>query len=342
MSDLPAFWVKTSLGNLLQFNYGKSLPGNGRSGEGFPVYGSNGIVGYHNIALTAGETLIIGRKGSVGEVHFSARTCFPIDTTYYVDRFYGMPAQYWFYQLKNLDLSDLNKATAIPGINREDAYNAEVYLAPLNEQKRIADKLDRLLTQVDACRDRLDRVLLILKRFRQSVLAAATSGEITEDWRTEHKSSEHELEAEFDFTDAACFGDFRFPSSWSVNRLGEIAEIIGGITKDTKKQDPSDEELPYLRVANVQRGFFNLNEIKTIRVPHQRIEKLLLKKGDILLNEGGDIDKLGRGWVWNGEIERCTFQNHVFRVRLHNEFFEPKFFFLVGEFTRCSLFSFSW
>jgi type I restriction enzyme, S subunit len=162
VSDRPPLWSVATLGNILRFNYGKSLPERDRSGTGFPVYGSNGIVGYHNNSLTSGETLIIGRKGSVGEVHFSFGPCFPIDTTYYVDTFYGMPVRYWLYQLKNLRLSELNKATAIPGINREDAYRTEIKLAPLNEQKRIADKLDRLLAKVDACRERCDRIPLIL------------------------------------------------------------------------------------------------------------------------------------------------------------------------------------
>lgn len=66
--------------------------------------------------------MIIGRKASVGEVHFSPRPCYPIDTTYYVDQFHSMPARYWLYLLKNLHLNELNKATAIPGLNREDAY----------------------------------------------------------------------------------------------------------------------------------------------------------------------------------------------------------------------------
>jgi type I restriction enzyme, S subunit len=191
VSDFPKSWIEAPLGDLLQLNYGKSLPERDRSGNGFPVYGSNGIIGYHNSALTNGETLIIGRKESVGEVHFSSRSCYPIDTTYFVDRFCGMPVRYWFYQLKNLRLSELNKATAIPGINRQDAYKAKIPLAPLNEQKRIADKLDRLLARVDACRERCDRIPLILKRFRQSVLAAATSGELTEDWREDQNISFH-------------------------------------------------------------------------------------------------------------------------------------------------------
>jgi restriction endonuclease S subunit len=239
--------------------------------------------------------------------------------------------KFFYYTLRTIRLPD-------KGYSRHFQYlhASKIPLAPFNEQKRIADKLDALLARVDACRERLDRVSLILKRFRQAVLAAATAGRLTKDWREESRTcrpssaSIEELQ-EFTFEDAACFGAYRFPSCWGVVRLQEIADVDGGVTKDTKKQNPLDEELPYLRVANVQRGFLDLSEVKTIRVPSQRIEDLLLKPGDILFNEGGDLDKLGRGWVWSGEIERCTFQNHVFRVRLHDATFEPKFFSWYGN-----------
>ncbi|EDX73396.1 Type I restriction modification DNA specificity domain protein [Coleofasciculus chthonoplastes PCC 7420] len=182
MSEHPLSWIGVTLGDLLRFNYGKSLPERARSGAGFPVYGSNGIVGYHDEPLTDGETLIIGRKGSVGEVHFSPGACFPIDTTYYVDQFHGMPTRYWFYQLKNLGLSELDKATAIPSLNRKDAYRVQIHLSPLNEQKRIADKLDALLARVDACRDRLIRVSFIIQQLRQAILTDGISGKITQYW----------------------------------------------------------------------------------------------------------------------------------------------------------------
>ncbi len=190
MSRLRKGWAETSLGDLIELKYGKALPDRERSGNGFPVFGSNGMVGYHNTALTAGATVVIGRKGSVGEVNFSETPCSPIDTTYYVDSFPGGQSKYWYYKLRSLPLKELNKSTAIPGVSRSDVYPLEITLPPLPEQKRIADKLDSVLARVDACRDRLDRLPALLKRFRQSILAAATSGWLTEDWRVENNSND--------------------------------------------------------------------------------------------------------------------------------------------------------
>ena len=115
------------------------------------------------------------------------------------------------------------------------------------------------------------------------------------------------------------------PDGWVWARLDAIADIKGGITKDKKRRPDDCEALPYLRVANVQRGYLDLKEMKEILVPNDKVDSLLLKPGDVLFNEGGDRDKLGRGWVWNGQIQRCTFQNYVFRARFYlPEAFEPK------------------
>jgi type I restriction enzyme S subunit len=84
-------------------------------------------------------------------------------------------------------------------------------------------------------------------------------------------------------------------------------------------------ELPYLRVANVQRGWLDLREIKTIEVTAKEADALFLRQGDVLMNEGGDRDKLGRGWVWDGQIHDCIHQNHVFRVRLASGTVPPRF-----------------
>lgn len=175
----PKEWCLTNLGTVIELKYGKPLPSSERDGGIFPVYGSNGIVGSHSEPLVKTEGIIVGRKGSYGEVQLSYSPFFPIDTTYYVDDLFNQPLKYWYYQLKSLPLTKLNRSTAIPGLNREDAYSQDIALPPLAEQKIIADKLDVLLTQVQTTKTRLERIPEILRRFRQSALNSAVNGTLT-------------------------------------------------------------------------------------------------------------------------------------------------------------------
>lgn len=117
------------------------------------------------------------------------------------------------------------------------------------------------------------------------------------------------------------------PDGWKRFPLHEIAEVRTGLAKGkTGQRDPV--ELPYLRVANVQDGHLDLTEIKTISVERGQIERYSLRYGDILMTEGGDFDKLGRGDVWQSLIEPCLHQNHVFAVRPQFERIDP--FFLTA------------
>jgi type I restriction enzyme, S subunit len=106
-----------------------------------------------------------------------------------------------------------------------------------------------------------------------------------------------------------------FPEHWELKRLKSVAEIRGGIAKGRNLSGKATIELPYLRVANVQDGYLSLDEISSIEIEHYEEARYSLKPGDILMTEGGDNDKLGRGSVWQGEIARCLHQNHVFAVR---------------------------
>jgi type I restriction enzyme S subunit len=106
------------------------------------------------------------------------------------------------------------------------------------------------------------------------------------------------------------------PEGWVWASLDMLGEIASGVAKGTKRgADVQVREVPYLRVANVQRGFLDLSQVKTILATERDIEELTLQVGDVLFNEGGDRDKLGRGWVWRGEVPCCIHQNHVFRMR---------------------------
>jgi type I restriction enzyme S subunit len=116
----------------------------------------------------------------------------------------------------------------------------------------------------------------------------------------------------------------KVPKGWSIQRLEEVAEIQTGIAKGVHVAAEM-VSLPYLRVANVQDGHVDLTEMKEIEVPKDKINRFLLRRGDLLMTEGGDFNKLGRGCLWQGQIDPCLHQNHVFAVRvtspiLHNQF----------------------
>jgi type I restriction enzyme, S subunit len=109
-----------------------------------------------------------------------------------------------------------------------------------------------------------------------------------------------------------------------VIALGHVAEIQAGVTLGRKLVGRT-VRLPYLRVANVQDGRLDLRVVKEVEVHPEEQEKWLLREGDLLLTEGGDWDKLGRGTVWQNEVPSCIHQNHIFRVRLDSTRFNPRY-----------------
>ncbi|MGC5426703.1 restriction endonuclease subunit S [Aeromonas veronii bv. sobria] len=115
------------------------------------------------------------------------------------------------------------------------------------------------------------------------------------------------------------------PKEWEVCPLGSISSIASGITLGKDLSKMTTVRVPYLRVANVQDGYLDLTEVKFVDVPEAEATKYLLLYGDVLMNEGGDFDKLGRGAVWRNEVEGCCHQNHVFRVRTVQAELRPEF-----------------
>ena len=105
------------------------------------------------------------------------------------------------------------------------------------------------------------------------------------------------------------------PMDWQVEPLAKVAEIRSGIAKNVNSVLQDAIEVPYLRVANVQDGYLDLQEISTIRINLEDLRRYSVLPFDVLMNEGGDIDKLGRGALWRGQIQPCVHQNHVFVVR---------------------------
>ncbi|MHC8392287.1 restriction endonuclease subunit S [Pseudomonas sp. LB3P93] len=171
---------------------------------------------------------------------------------------------------------------------------------PLSEQSSIANHLESEITQIDGLLLKKTRFIELLREKRQALITHAVTKGL--DPTVKLKGSGVDWIGEV-------------PEHWVVKRLRLIASVQTGIAKGKDNADKVTIEVPYLRVANVQDGYLNLDEVSTINIPTEDLDRYLLQKGDVLMNEGGDFDKLGRGHIWHGEVEQCIHQNHVFAVR---------------------------
>lgn len=192
----------------------------------------------------------------------------------------------------------------------------------LAQQKRLVEIIEDHLSRLDAADGGISTALARVRALEEQIIRSAL---------VDATSTMHRPTPELPNVGTDDSTIVPLPPGWRWVRLDDVADVVGGVTKDSKKQaDPSLVEVPYLRVANVQRGRLDLSEIATIRVTAQKAQALELRVGDVLLNEGGDRDKLARGWVWEGQIPGCIHQNHVFRARIKTDL-DPYFLSLTAN-----------
>jgi len=144
-------WPVKKLGEVLSFEYGSGLPEKNRISGNIPVFGSNGKIGVHNKKLVEGPGIIIGRKGSIGEIIWSDRDFWPIDTTYFAKLNNNENLKFIYYLLSTLNLKRLNKASGVPGLNRNDVYSLSVSLPAISYQKKIVERLDAIRKAQEFC-----------------------------------------------------------------------------------------------------------------------------------------------------------------------------------------------
>jgi type I restriction enzyme, S subunit len=200
---------------------------------------------------------------------------------------------YWFTRAEGRDQL-LRASPGGAGRNRtlgvEKLAAIHIPLPPLDEQRRIVARIEELAAKVEEARVLRGRVLDEMDAIR-----ASAANDI--------------------FSDASMTGA-------PTVELEHISEIRAGATLG-RKLTGKTIHLPYLRVANVQDGHLDLRVIKEVEIYPEEREKWMLHRGDLLLTEGGDWDKLGRGTVWQDEVPGCIHQNHIFRVRLDQTKFDP-------------------
>jgi len=171
---------------------------------------------------------------------------------------------------------------------------------PLKEQTAIAAFLDRETAKIDELVAEQQRLMDLLKEKRQAVISHAVTKGLNPNAAMKASGIEW-------------LGDV--PEHWKVIALKRIATVQTGMAKGKDNGSRRTITVPYLRVANVQDGYLDLETIETMAIPAEDLGRYALRPGDVLMNEGGDFDKLGRGHVWGGQIEPCITQNHVFAVR---------------------------
>lgn len=224
-------WKHSTLGEILVLNYGKGLPESNRLPGNIPVYGSNGIVGWHNKPLINKYGLIVGRKGSAGNVHLSSTPFFPIDTTFYVtEDDTELDIKFLYFLLLHTDLKRILGDVGVPGLNREMAYKEEVVFPHGKvEQQKIA----YILSTVQKAIELQDSIIKTTTELKKALMQKLF---------TEGLNGEPQKETEIGL----------IPESWMVETIGDIANVMSGGTPNREvKEYWENGNIPWVKTGEI-------------------------------------------------------------------------------------------
>ena len=250
-----------------KFEYGDALAQDVRGEGTTPVFGSNGVVGSHDVANTLAPSIIIGRKGSFGKVTWADMPAFCIDTAYYIDKRHTKANLRWLYwMLQTLGLDMFSEDTGVPGLSREKAYRVHVPYPPLPEQTRIANFLDEQTARIDALIAEKERLVEVLHELMVSRLAFEMGG-----------GANASIKTHYEWYPA-------IPLAWKVIPFKYAVRFVEG--PGILAQDFRDEGVPLLRVSSLRGalatldGCNYLDPVKVAKVwSHFRV-----KRGDLLIS----------------------------------------------------------
>ena len=304
---LPPGWRWARLGEVCEIIAGQSPPGDTyrKVPEGLPFFQGKADFGlWHPVAqcwcvaptkIALPGDILISVRAPVGPTNVADAECCigrglsAIRPRAEVDRDFVLAA----LKLFEGKLEKLGSGSTFGAIKRDDLESIEIPFPSVEEQRRIATILNDQMAAVERARAAAETQLEAGKALPASYLRAVFSSP----------------EAQ----------------KWLVRKLGDVGEIVSGVTLGRKLNGAETRRVPYLRVANVKDGYLSLSDVYEIEATEAEIAKCTLRAGDLLLTEGGDPDKLGRGTFWQDQIAECIHQNHIFRVRLNPQEFSPEF-----------------
>jgi len=205
-------------------------------------------------------------------------------------------------------VTDLQTGASYPAVRDRDVLDRQIWVPQINEQRDIVSVLT------------LVRRALQLERSLSADMTELKTATMCELF-TRGLRGEAQKELQFGSV----------PETWRERPLSMVAEVQTGAAKGRKFENADLVDIPYLRVANVQDGHLDLTEMKMLRVRRSEVERYRLRRNDVVLTEGGDFDKLGRGFIWRDELPLCIHQNHVFAVRANPDVLIPEFFAYLAQ-----------
>ena len=285
---------KVRLSDICNPKQWKTIPTSELLDEGYPVYGANGIIGYYNEYNHENPVVVVTCRGATcGSVNITAPKAYVTGNAMCLDDVRSdIEMEYLYYCLKHYDFNNVISGSAQPQITRQGMDKIYIMLGSKDEQIDIVNKLKK--------------VELIIELKKQEL-----------------QSLDQLAKARF----VELFGDMHLNTMrWKEQLLESMADVVSGITKGRKIQEQSMIKVPYMAVSNVKDGYIDWTTVKTIEATEQEIEQYRLLPDDVLMTEGGDPDKLGRGAIIKEPLENCIHQNHIFRVRLNESIVLPGFF----------------
>ncbi len=280
LGKIPASWTATKIKRVCRFAYGDSLSADFRRDGDVEVYGSNGPVGTHDCANTLGPCLVIGRKGSFGKVSFSKWPVFAIDTTFFVDqRFSRTNIRWLYYILSDTRLDSATKDSAIPGLDREDAYAQYVCLCLETEQRAITAFLDRETARIDALVTKKERLIALLQEKRTALIT-----------RTVTKG----LDPNVPLKDSGVEWLGEIPAPWQAKRLWHLTPSGRRIMYGIVLPGPNvDDGVPIVKGGDVAPNRLRLEGLnRTTRDIEAGYVRSRLRGGDLVYAIRGSIGEV--------------------------------------------------
>ena len=296
----------TALRDVCEINMGQSPDSSSynEEGRGIPFFQGNADFGERNPVtrvwcdapskIANANDILISVRAPIGAVNYAAETCcIGRGLAAITPDLNRVSSEYVFWLLKgkNAELNSKGTGSTFKAINRKALEEIQVPDVSLEEQAAHAANLEAAYKIIQMRKQQLSALDDLIKaRFVEM------------------------------------FGDpLLNPKNWQEKKLEEIADIVSGITKGRKVQSTDLYEVPYMAVSNVKDGYIDWTTVKTILATQAEIEQYRLLPNDVLMTEGGDPDKLGRGAIIHEPPSDCIHQNHIFRVRLDQSRITPEF-----------------